>query len=70
MSNTIEIKELNIAELSNKAIEIGKQLDGLSVSQSNYILQRVKQDMDSNSYVKYTKVLGLSHHSLPNPKTD
>ena len=59
MSETLEIKELSVDELRQKAIEIGKQLDGLSVNQSNYVLQLIKQEMSSNSFVRFHQVLGL-----------
>ena len=70
MINTIKIKKLTSDELNDKSIEIGKQLDGLSVNQANYILQRLKQDMNLNSYIKYSKVLGISQHSKHQPKKD
>ncbi len=62
MSEILQIKELSVDELRQKAIEIGKQLDGLSVNQSNYILQLIKQEMSSNSFVKFNQVLGLEQH--------
>ena len=68
--NTIVIKELEVHELNNKAIKIGQMLDGLSVSQSNYIINRIQQDMNSNSFIKYTKVLGCELHLRQSTKED
>jgi len=70
MSETLEIKELSVDELRQKAIEIGKQLDGLSVNQSNYILQLIKQEMSSNSFVRFNQVLGLEQHLQQIPKAN
>ena len=67
MSKILQIKELSVDELRQKAIEIGKQLDGLSVNQSNYILQLINQEMSSNSFVKFNQALGLEQHLQQKP---
>lgn len=67
MSKTLEIKDLSVDDLRQKAIEIGKQLDGLSVNQSNYILHLIKQEMSSNSFVSFNQVLGIEQHLQQSP---
>ncbi|ADY28755.1 hypothetical protein Celly_0924 [Cellulophaga lytica DSM 7489] len=70
MSEILQIKGLSVDELRQKAIEIGKQLDGLSVNQSNYVLQLIKQEMSSNSFIRFNQVLGLEQHLQQMSKED